>query len=527
MRYHAMKNCLPNFVQEVDPATINCKKFITMKNVQEAKLKLEIDEVMKLSSVAFNEYKNIAQEKKATFLENIANEMEALGDELIKTASGETNLSADRLIGERGRTTMQLRMFAAMVREGSWVEASIDTAIPDRKPVPKPDLRKILIPLGPVIVFGASNFPFAYSTAGGDTASALAAGCSVVVKAHPAHSKTSEMVYDAIKIAIQKSNMPEHVFQHVADEGFQTGKDLVQHPLTSAVGFTGSFSGGKALYDYAYERKDPIPVFAEMGSVNPVIFFQDALENNCDALAKMYAASVTLGMGQFCTNPGLMLAVESKELDVFLEKLSEDVSKFIPSKMLHEGIQRAYSEKMEAALAQKGVLLVKQDNYKTNGIKIKAVIATTGGDIFLKNPVLHEEVFGPYSLMVKCKSIDELHRVWLSVKGQLTTSLMGTDKDFEEHKDLIMDATSISGRINFNNPPTGVEVCASMVHGGPFPATTDSRFTAVGINGVKRWVRPVCFQNCPEFLLPDELKNSNPKKIWRLVNNQLQNGDVG
>ncbi|HVZ97829.1 MAG TPA: aldehyde dehydrogenase (NADP(+)) [Chitinophagaceae bacterium] len=497
-----------------------------MQNVKEANLKMAIDEVMKNSSAAFDEYKKISPEQKAKFLETMADEIEALGDPLINTASSETNLSADRLFGERARTTMQLRMFSAMVREGSWVEASIDTAIPDRKPVPKPDLRKMLIPLGPVVVFGASNFPFAYSTAGGDTASALAAGCSVVVKAHPAHSKTSAMVYNAIKMAVHKCNMPEHVFQHVADEGFQTGKDLVQHPLTAAVGFTGSFSGGKSLYDYAHERANPIPVFAEMGSINPVIFFQDALEKNCDAMVKTYAGSITVGMGQFCTNPGLMIAVESKELDIFLEKLSEEVSKFIPSKMLHEGIQRAYSEKMENALTQKGVSLVKPDDDKTNEIKAKAVIATTSGDTFLKNPVLHEEVFGPYSLMVKCKSIDELHRVWFAVKGQLTTSLMGTDKDFNEHKSRIKEAASIAGRINFNNPPTGVEVCPSMVHGGPFPATTDSRFTAVGINGVKRWVRPVCFQNCPGFLLPDELKNANPKKIWRLVNNQFQNGDV-
>ena len=496
-----------------------------MQNVQEPKLNTSIDAVMKNSLHAFQQYKKILPEEKAHFLDTIADEIEVLGEALINTAAGETNLTTDRLVGERGRTTMQLRMFAAMVREGSWVEASIDSSMPDRKPIPKPDIRKMLIPLGPVIVFGASNFPFAYSTAGGDTASALAAGCSVVVKAHPAHAKTSEMVHDAIKIAVEKCNMPVHVFQHVADEGFQTGKDLVQHPLTAAVGFTGSYSGGKALYDYAHERKTPIPVFSEMGSINPIIFFRDTLEKNCDALAKMYSNSITLGMGQFCTNPGLMIAIESEALNTFLEKLSDEVSKFIPSKMLHDGIQKAYTEKMEKALSQKGVSVVRHDS-KTNGIKTKAVIASTTGDVFLNNPLLHEEVFGPYSLMVICKNADELQRVWFSVSGQLNTSLMGTDKDFIEHQKLIEEATSIAGRINFNNAPTGVEVCPSMVHGGPFPATTDSRFTAVGINGVKRWVRPVCFQNCPEYLLPEELKNSNPKKIWRLVNNQFSNGDA-
>jgi alpha-ketoglutaric semialdehyde dehydrogenase len=487
---------------------------------------LSIDEIMMNSLEAFKEYKKVLPEQKAIFLETIAGEIEALGDALINQASEETNLPAARLTGERARTTMQLRMFADMVKEGSWVEASIDSSRPDRKPAPRPDLRKMLIPLGPVVVFGASNFPFAYSTAGGDTASALAAGCSVVVKAHPAHAKTSVMVYGAIKTAIKKCSMPENVFQHVHDEGFKTGKDLVQHPATAAVGFTGSLSGGKALYDYAFERKNPIPVFSEMGSTNPILFFPDTLEKNSEELVKMYAGSITLGMGQFCTNPGLMIALESKALNTFLADLSLEVSKFVPSKMLHEGIQNAYIEKMEKALSQKGVEVVKHDLHNSNGIKTKPAIASVNGETFLKNPTLHEEVFGPYSIMVKCKDIDEIKRVWLSVSGQLTTSIMGTDKDFHEHKDLIEEASSIAGRVSFNNAPTGVEVCPSMVHGGPYPATTDSRFTAVGINSVKRWVRPVCFQNCPEYLLPQELKNNNPKKIWRLVNNQFNNGDI-
>jgi len=485
-----------------------------------------INEIMLNAFDAFNEYKKVLPEQKAIFLETIANEIEALGDALINKASEETNLPAARLSGERARTTMQLRMFAAMVREGSWVEASIDTSIPDRYPAPKPDIRKMLIPLGPIIVFGASNFPFAYSTAGGDTASALAAGCSVVVKAHPAHAETSIMVYEAIKTSIKKCGMPSNVFQHVNDEGFETGKALVQHPATAAVGFTGSFSGGKALYDYAFERKNPIPVFSEMGSINPVIFFPDTLVKNSEELVKMYAGSVTLGMGQFCTNPGLMIAMESDALNIFLENLSEEVSKFIPSKMLHEGIQQAYIEKMEKALSQKGVTLIKKSTYQSNGIKTFPAIASVSGETFLQNPTLHEEVFGPYSLMVKCKDVNQLKEVWQSVAGQLTTSLMGTDKDFNDNKELIEIAPTIAGRINFNNPPTGVEVCPSMVHGGPYPATTDSRYTAVGINGVKRWVRPICFQNCPEYLLPEELKNKNPKKILRLINNQHSNGDV-
>lgn len=489
-------------------------------------LATSIDETMQNALAAFHQFKKVSPEEKASFLETIADEIESLGEVLINQASEETSLPAGRLTGEGARTTMQLRMFADMVKEGSWVEASVDSSIPDRKPIPKPDIRKMMMPLGPVVVFGASNFPFAYSTAGGDTASALAAGCSVVVKAHPAHAKTSAMVYEAIKTAIKKCNMHEHVFQHVHDEGFKTGKGLVQHPATAAVGFTGSLSGGKALYDYAFDRKNPIPVFSEMGSTNPIIFFPDTLEKNSAELVKMYAGSITLGMGQFCTNPGLMIAVESDTLNTFLENLSEEVSKFTPSKMLHEGIQNAYIEKMEKALSQKGVEVIQHQQHNSNGIKTKPTIASATGETFLKDPILHEEVFGPYSIMIKCKDINELKRVWLSVSGQLTTSLMGTDKDFNEHKDLIEEASNIAGRINFNQPPTGVEVCPSMVHGGPYPATTDSRFTAVGIHSVKRWVRPVCFQNCPNYLLPEELQNANPRKIWRLVNNQYSNAHV-
>jgi 2,5-dioxopentanoate dehydrogenase len=269
----------------------------------------DINEVMQQAMGAFASYRKVDKEKKACFLESMAAEIEALGDALIETASAETNLPAARLLGERGRTTAQLRMFAAMVREGSWVQASIDKAMPDRTPLPKPDLRKMLLPLGPVVVFGASNFPFAYSTAGGDTASALAAGCPVVVKAHPAHPQTGELFFSAIRKAIGKNNIHPKVFQQVHGASFEVGKALVQHPHTAAVGFTGSTTGGRALFDYAQERLHPIPVFAEMGSVNPVVFFADAIEKNATALAKQYAGSITLGMGQFCTKPGILLAI--------------------------------------------------------------------------------------------------------------------------------------------------------------------------------------------------------------------------
>ncbi len=478
-----------------------------------------IDLVMQRAAEAYKGYQKISPVNKALFLEAIANNIESLGDALINQASAETNLPAARLKGERGRTTMQLRMFAQMLREGSWVEATIDTAIPDKTP-PKPDIRKMLIALGPVVVFGASNFPFAYSTAGGDTASALAAGCPVVVKAHPAHLQTSIMVDCAIQKAIQTCGIPAFTFQHVTDTSLESGKALVQHPATSAVGFTGSYIGGKALYDYAAARKTPIPVFSEMGSINPVILLPDSLHNNAESLAKQYAGSITLGMGQFCTNPGLLIAVEGEGLAEFLQYLSKEITAVLPAKMLHAGIHKAYFEKMQAALQEKGVKLLAQSATSAGALEALPSVATVDGNIFLENPLLHEEVFGPYSLLVKCKDIDELKAVWISLAGQLTTTLMGTDKDFTENPALLDIAPSIAGRIVFNGVPTGVEVCPSMVHGGPFPASTDSRFTAVGINAVKRWVRPVCYQNCPAFLLPDALKDGNPLYIWRLVNNE-------
>ena len=480
----------------------------------------EINQVMQRSYAAFEAFQKKGIEEKSNFLDTIANEIEAAGDALLQKAAEETNLPIPRLTGERARTTGQLRMFATMLREGSWVEATIDTAIPERTPLPKPDLRKMLIPLGPVVVFGASNFPFAYSTAGGDTASALAAGCPVVVKAHPAHAQTSEMVYQAIKKAIASCNMPNDVFQHVHGTSFESGKALVQAEHTAAVGFTGSTAGGKALVDYSAQRKNPIPVFSEMGSINPVIFLPKTLQSNAADLATQYANSITLGMGQFCTNPGLMLAVESPALHTFMEHLSNRIKEVQPARMLHAGIHAAYEKKSHDALEQEGVAVIQQATTVAHDIEATPIIAQVSGQTFLANPLLHEEVFGPYSLMVSCKNEQELVTILKSVSGQLTTTVMGTVQDLEEHSKLVDLLPSIAGRILFNGAPTGVEVCASMVHGGPYPATTDSRFTAVGINAVKRWVRPVCYQNWPDSLLPLALQNANPLNIWRMVDNE-------
>jgi NADP-dependent aldehyde dehydrogenase len=478
-----------------------------------------VSQIMQQAQEAFQLFRQTAPEARAAFLECIADHIENLGDVLIHQAMQETNLPAPRLQGERGRTTMQLRMFASMLREGSWVEATIDTTIPEKYP-PRPDLRKMLIPLGPVVVFGASNFPFAYSTAGGDTASALATGCPVVVKAHPAHLKTSSMVAGAVASAIESCQMPIHSFQHVTDTSFEAGKSLVQDPHTAAVGFTGSFSGGKALFDYAAARPKPIPVFAEMGSVNPVLLLPDAVKENHEALARQYAGSVTLGMGQFCTNPGILIGIQSPELNAFAAVLAEEMNKVNPAPMLHDGILKAYQSRREKALQQKGVQLVSAvSTIKEMPLPVPTLAKTDGAN-FLAHPSLQEEIFGPYSLLIVCTDMSQLKLVWQTLKGQLTTSLMATDTDLKQYPELLSIAETIAGRVVFNGVPTGVEVCASMVHGGPFPATTDSRFTAVGVQAARRWLRPVSYQNCPEALLPDALKTANPLGIWRLVNQE-------
>ncbi|MBK9492695.1 MAG: aldehyde dehydrogenase (NADP(+)) [Haliscomenobacter sp.] len=474
------------------------------------------DQIMQQAAAAFPVYRSQSAEAKANFLESIAAQIEALGDALIQTAMAESHLPEARLLGERGRTANQLRLFAGLVREGSWVEAVIDSAIPDRIPA-RPDLRKMLSPLGPVVVFGASNFPLAFSTAGGDTASALAAGCTVVIKGHPGHPKTSALVFSAIQSAIQLCGMPEHTVQHVEGTDFALGKALVQHPATKAVGFTGSFVGGMALVDYARERKQPIPVFAEMGSVNPVVLLPELLATQPEALAKQLAASFTLGMGQFCTKPGLILAQDSDALDNFLKTIGHEVPGLPTMPMLHAGIHAAYEKKLHEAVVQPGLGVLGKTEKETTGIEPTATVALVDGDTFLANPLLHEEIFGPYALVVKCQSKAQLAQILEQLEGQLTLTFMATEADALANVDLVELGQALAGRVIFNGVPTGVEVVASMQHGGPYPATTDSRFTSVGSDGIKRWARPICFQNYPAPLLPLELQNENPLGIWRLV----------
>ncbi|HEV8270479.1 MAG TPA: aldehyde dehydrogenase (NADP(+)), partial [Chitinophagaceae bacterium] len=395
------------------------------------------------------------------------------------------------------------------------------TAIPDKNP-PKPDIRKMLVPLGPVVVFGSSNFPFAYSTAGGDTACAFAAGCPVIIKAHPAHPETSETVGNVILKAADKCKMPKGIFAHVHGVSFEVGKTLVMHPHTKAVGFTGSFIGGKQLFDGANQRKEPIPVFSEMGSINPVFLLPEKLQASSMDIAKSYVSSITLGVGQFCTNPGLIIGIESMYLDIFIAAMKEEIKKTSPGEMLHPGIFKSYVENRANVLAQEGVEMIAVSETEPIINQGTPTIASASGLAFLNNPVLHKEVFGPYSLIIRCKDMNEMTEVAKHLEGQLTSTLMATENDIKNNDELIEAVKDICGRFILNGVPTGVEVCLSMHHGGPFPATTDSRFTSVGADGIKRFARPICFQNWPNELLPDELKDENPFNIWRTVNNDLK-----
>ena len=485
----------------------------------------DIDIIMNDAWQAFHVYRKLSLKQRADFMRSIAIEIENAGDVLIEAAIKETNLTEARLRSERARTIFQLNSYAGACEKGNWVEARIDTAVKDKTP-PKPDIRKMLIPLGPVVVFGASNFPFAYSTAGGDTACAFAAGCPVIVKAHPAHAQTSQLVAEAIIRAAANCYLPKGIFSHVFGASSAVGEALVKHPLTKAVGFTGSYAGGKQLSEWGSQRKDPIPVFAEMGSVNPVFLLGEKMKTSAAEIAKMYAASITLGTGQFCTKPGIIIAVDNDNLTTFINKLSEEIKGMQPSVMLHPGIYKNYVEKKATALSQadvEPVAVAEKDAALNEG---SATIATTTATAFINNPLLQQEVFGPYCIIVRCTDLTEMLEVARHLQGQLTATIMATEKDIMENELLVEAVKNICGRFILNNVPTGVEVCLSMHHGGPYPSTTDSRFTSVGADGIKRFARPIAFQNWPDSLLPEELKNENSLNIWRTINNEPSNQNV-
>jgi alpha-ketoglutaric semialdehyde dehydrogenase len=479
----------------------------------------DADLAMASATAAFQIYKTISKDRKGQFLRGIANEIALLGDTLINLASAESGLPYGRLHGELGRTTGQLKLFADLVEEGSWVNAIIDAAIPDRQPIPRADIRRMLVPIGPIVVFGASNFPLAFSVAGGDTASALAAGCPVVVKAHPAHPGTSKLVADAIHRAVEKTGMPKGVFSILFDDGHEIGAYLVEHPATKGVTFTGSFKGGMALNQLALRRKKPIPVFAEMGSINPVILFPEMLKHKAEAVAQQLAASLTLGAGQFCTNPGLLIALRSEKLHHFISALSESISKVPSATMLTPGIWTNYLQLSEKALASGKVSLIAESssiNPDLTNQSVARVTCVNAAD-FLAAPELQEEVFGPFSLLVIADSLKELNAVIDVLAGQLTITLMSWEREIQAYPELLGKLSDKAGRLILNGMPTGVEVCAAMQHGGPFPATNDSRFTSVGSTAIYRFARPVSWQDWDNALLPDELKAENPLGIFRMM----------
>lgn len=482
----------------------------------------QIDETVKNAQQAFTIYRKKDKDSIANFLDCIADEILNLGDSLIERCNLETALPIARLQGERGRTIGQLKLFATVVREGSWVDARIDTAIPDRTPLPKSDIRHMLMPLGPVAVFGASNFPLAFSVAGGDTASALASGCPVVVKGHKAHPGTSEMVAGAILKAVKICGMPDGTFSLLNGNTREVGEALVKHPGIKAVGFTGSYAGGKALFEYANARPEPIPVFAEMGSTNPVFILPHALNERAEDIANGLAGSITLGVGQFCTNPGLSFVQKSESADKFYKHLNHKIGEVPAATMLTPEMKKAYDKGIQKTLGINQVvefavgLEEKTPNSATPRI-FKTAIAN-----YFENEHLSEENFGPSSVLVEALHKEDILKAARNLVGHLTATVIGTGQDLEDYKELFDILELKVGRILINGYPTGVEVCHSMVHGGPYPATTAPQSTSVGTGAIKRFVRPVCFQDYPDAILPLALKKDNPLKIWRLLNGNLE-----
>ena len=477
----------------------------------------EVDRAACAAAAAYPAYKALSAERRAAFLDAIADELDALDDQFVALVCRETALPAARIAGERGRTSGQMRLFATVLRRGDFYAARIDQAQPERTPLPRPDVRQYRIGLGPVAVFGASNFPLAFSTAGGDTASALAAGCPVVFKAHSGHMATAEQVADAILRAAERTGMPQGVFNMIYGAG--VGEALVKHPSIQAVGFTGSLKGGRALCDMAVARPQPIPVFAEMSSINPVIILPQALQVRGATVARELAASVVQGCGQFCTNPGLVIGLRSPAFTAFIEQLAGQINEQPAQTMLNAGTLRSYakgvSQLAEHALVEHLAGLAQQGAQAQPQVFRADVRLLLEGD-----PVLQEEVFGPTTVVIEVQDAAQLDAAIQSLHGQLTATLIGEPEDLQQFGGLTPLLEQKVGRILINGYPTGVEVCDAMVHGGPYPATSDARGTSVGTLAIDRFLRPVCFQNYPDSLLPEPLKNANPLGIQRLVDGQ-------
>ncbi len=478
----------------------------------------EVNQAVEAAHTAFKTYRHTSPEQRALFLESIADELDALGEDFLNTISQETALPIARLQGERGRTSGQMRLFAKVLRRGDFLGARIDTALPERQPLPRPDLRQIKIGVGPVAVFGASNFPLAFSTAGGDTASALAAGCSVVVKAHSGHMATADYVAQAIERAVEKTGMPKGVFNMIY--GNAVGALLVKHPLIQAVGFTGSLKGGRALCDMAAARPQPIPVFAEMSSINPMLMLPEALKNRGDQIAQELADSVVLGCGQFCTNPGLILGIKSPEYTRLIEQLSEIMANKPAQTMLNAGTLNSYVSGLSHLSEHSGIQhLAGQEQQGEQALPqlFKAEVEL----LLAGDQLLQEEIFGPTTIVIEVEDKAQLLQALSSMNGQLTASLIADESDLVEFADVVPVLEEKAGRLLLNGYPTGVEVCDAMVHGGPYPATSDARGTSVGTLAIDRYLRPVCYQNYPQSLLPEALRDENPLNLLRLVNGEM------
>jgi 2,5-dioxopentanoate dehydrogenase len=486
----------------------------------------DVERAVELAAAAAPRWRTAPGTTRAQFLRSVASRLETIAEALIERAHLETALPVTRLQSELARTCHQFRLFASLAEEGSWVMARIDREDPSRTPTAKPDIRSMLRPLGPVVVFGASNFPIAFSVAGGDSVSAWASGNPVIVKAHAAHPGTSELVGHVISESVRSCGLPEGLFSLLFDAGTGAGQALVKHPLVKAVGFTGSHAGGRALMDLAASRSEPIPVFAEMGSLNPVFIFPRALETPGEQILSGLYGSFTLGGGQFCTKPGLIFLSRSPASDHLMRSLEDLVSAAAPFCLLTAGIRNTFVRVREDRRLSSSLQAVIADEMGTgdDSFRVGAMLMETDVTTFLSRPELSEEVFGPAMLLVKHSDKAQLLEVASKLKGHLTATLHGTEKDFEEFAEVIHVLETKVGRLIFNGYPTGVEVCHAIVHGGPYPATSDGRSTSVGTQAVLRFSRPVCFQNCPDELLPAELKNRNPLGIWRVVDGLMTRG---
>ncbi|MCB9879565.1 MAG: aldehyde dehydrogenase (NADP(+)) [Planctomycetes bacterium] len=479
----------------------------------------QIERAAQAAGAAAAAFAATSPQQRAALLRAIGDGLNALGDTLVERVTAETALPAARVNGERARTVLQLGQFADLIEEGSWVDARIDRAQPDRQPLPKPDLRRMLVPLGPVVVFGASNFPLAYSVAGGDTASSLAAGCPVIVKGHPAHPGTSELVGRVVHDAVQRLGLPAGTFSLLHGRSNALGAALVQHPAVQAVGFTGSHAGGRALFDLAARRAQPIPVFAEMGSANPVVVLPNALAARGADVAAALAASALMAQGQFCTSPGIVLTLDGPGNDAFVAVLREKLTGAAAGPTVHASIRAGY----ERALGEVKALPVTavSSAVASGSSDVCPVLLAATPSAVLDNPRLRSEIYGPAVLHVTCRDAAELRRVCESFDGHLTATVHGDGGDLAAYPEVIAALRRRVGRLIANGVPTGVEVCPSMVHGGPYPAATDPRFSAVGTSSIQRWVRPACWQDWPQALLPEELRDDNPRGVRRTIDGRV------